>query len=66
MMHSFEFLHSWSELTRKGEMEKESLADYDEKKLEKIENTIGLVSIMDKFEEKFLKHIEPIFHSVER
>jgi hypothetical protein len=59
MMNSFEFLHSWSELTRKGEMEKESLADYDEKKLAKIENTIGLVRIMDQFEEKFLKD-EPL------
>ena len=58
-MNSFEFLHSWSELTRKGEMEKESLADYDEKKLAKIENTIGLVRIMDQFEEKFLKD-EPL------
>jgi hypothetical protein len=59
MMNNYEFLNSWPELTRKGEMEKESLADYDEKKLAKIENTISLVRVMAQFEEKFPKD-EPL------
>ncbi len=55
MMNHFQFLDNWSELRDKGEMEKESLADYDEKELAKIDNTIKLVGIIEEFEDKFLK-----------
>ncbi|MDB9823066.1 hypothetical protein OAC89_05125 [Deltaproteobacteria bacterium] len=55
MMNHFPFLDSWAELREKGEAEKESLADYDDKKLERIENIIGLVRNIEHFENKFLK-----------
>jgi len=55
MMNHFEFLDSWAELRDKGEMEKESLADYDNKKLARIENVISLVRNIEHFENKFLK-----------
>ncbi|MFC1868968.1 hypothetical protein ACFL0H_12660, partial [Thermodesulfobacteriota bacterium] len=55
MMNHFEFLDNWSELSDKGVMEKESLADYDDKKLSSIENIIGLVRNIEQFEAKFLK-----------
>ena len=55
MMNHFEFLHNWAELREKGEMEKESLADYDDKKIKRIENIIALVKIIELFESKFLK-----------
>ena len=55
MMNHFEFFDNWAELRDKGEMEKESLADYDAGKLDRIENIIGLVKIVELFENKFLR-----------
>ena len=54
MMKHFQFIDNWKELSSKGEMEKESLADYDEDNLAKIENIIALVRNVEHFEEKFL------------
>ncbi|MFH1488459.1 MAG: hypothetical protein ABII06_06110 [Pseudomonadota bacterium] len=50
MMNQFQFLDNWAELSVKGAMEKESLADYDASKLEKIENIIELVKTVEEFE----------------
>ncbi|MBW1800711.1 MAG: hypothetical protein JRJ85_08270, partial [Deltaproteobacteria bacterium] len=50
MTNHFQFLNNWSELSGKGDMEKESLADYEESKLAQIENIINLVKIIEKFE----------------
>jgi hypothetical protein len=55
MMNHFQFLDNWSELRDKGEMEKESLADYDEQKLTRIENIIKLVAVIEDFENMFLR-----------
>ncbi|MDY7035087.1 MAG: hypothetical protein SV375_02830 [Thermodesulfobacteriota bacterium] len=55
MMNHFQFLDSWPELVQKGEMEKEALADYDDEKLKRIENVIGLIEIIEEFEGMFLK-----------
>ncbi len=55
MINHFEFLDNWPELGKKGQMEKESLADYDDSKLSRIENVIGLVSTVEKFEKMYLK-----------
>ncbi|MBW2342985.1 MAG: hypothetical protein JRF53_03015 [Deltaproteobacteria bacterium] len=55
MINHLEFLDNWSELRQKGEMEKESLADYDDTKLLRIENVIKLVNTIEQFEERFLK-----------
>jgi len=55
MMNYFEFLNNWAELRQKGEMEKESLADYDDEKMASIEDIINLVRGMERFENKFLK-----------
>jgi hypothetical protein len=55
MTNHFEFLDHWSELKEKGEMEKESLADYDEYKLARIEDVIRLTNIIERFENMFLK-----------
>ena len=55
MMNRFEFLDNWAELTGKGEMEKESLANYDKKKIWEIEGLIDLVRILDRFNNKFLE-----------
>lgn len=54
MMKLFEFINNWSELGEKGLMEKESLADYDNDKLVRIENIISLINYVDHFEKKFL------------
>jgi len=65
MMNYFEFFDSWTELKQKGAMEKESLADYDEVKLSRIENIIRLEQIIITFEEKFLREDPlqlPIFY----
>jgi len=65
IMNYFQFLDNWSELRHKGEMEKESLADYDEKKLAGIENIIKLVEIKEQFEDRYLKEDPlqlPIFY----
>ncbi len=55
MMNYYEFINAWSELGQKGRMEKETLADYDDLKLEKIENVIRLVNTVDRFEQIYLK-----------
>ncbi|MBW1839928.1 MAG: hypothetical protein JRI49_08320, partial [Deltaproteobacteria bacterium] len=55
MINNLEFLDNWSELKQKGEMEKESLADYDDAKFLRIENVIKLVNTIEQFEERFLK-----------
>ncbi len=54
MMKHFRFIDNWQELAQKGEMEKESLADYDDDKLARIENVIALVKNVEHFDEKFL------------
>ena len=48
MMGYFEFLENWSELRKKGSMEKEALADYDDRKVAKIEEVIHLVDMPSK------------------
>ncbi len=55
MMNYFEFLGNWAELSQKGRMEKESLADYDEQRLGRIENVIKLVHKIEQFEKMYLK-----------
>jgi hypothetical protein len=55
MINHFEFLDNWNELRQKRQMEKESLADYDNKKLFRIENVIQLVNTIEQFEEMYLK-----------
>ena len=50
MMNHFQFLNNWPELNAKGEMEKESLADYEEKKLSEIESVINLAKIINEYE----------------
>ena len=55
MMNYFEFLDNWPELSKKGRMEKESLADYDAGKLFRIENVINLVKAIEQFEDMYLK-----------
>ena len=55
MMNQFQFLDNWSELGKKGKMEKETLADYDAEKLANIENIIKLVKTIEKFERVYFK-----------
>lgn len=55
IMSRFEFLDNWSKLKEKGQMEKESLAEYDNEKLSRIEDVIDLVSTIEQFEEMYLK-----------
>ncbi len=55
MMNHFQFIANWLELRRKGKMEKESLADYNDEKLSKIENVIKLVEMVELFETMYLK-----------
>ena len=55
LVDHFEFLDNWEELRQKGEMEKESLADYDPAKLLKIENIIKLIQTIEEFESRFLQ-----------
>ncbi len=55
MMNYYEFINAWSELGRKGQMEKEFLADYDDRKLERIENVIRLVNTVEQFKQGYLK-----------
>jgi len=54
MTNNFEFLHSWAELSKKGTMEKEALADYDQDKLRRIEDVITIVETADYFVSTFL------------
>jgi len=56
MMNQFRFLASWPELREKAEMEKETLADYDDEKLEKIGRVIKLVEIIDHFENLYFRN----------
>ncbi|MFC1580768.1 hypothetical protein ACFL4N_07620 [Thermodesulfobacteriota bacterium] len=65
MMNQFPYLDNWSELRRKGEMEKESLADFDDLKLAEIEDVIRLEVIIEDFENRFLRQDPlqlPIFY----
>jgi hypothetical protein len=55
MINHFEFIGNWSELRQKGQMEKEALADYDDRKLSRVENVIKLVNTVEEFEEMYLK-----------
>lgn len=54
MMNQFQFLDKWNELSSKGEMEKESLADYDETQVQRIENILGLLNVIETFEKQYL------------
>jgi len=54
MMNYFEFLDNWSDLRKKGPMEKEAIADYDRFRMARIENVIRLVDKMEQFEEMYL------------
>jgi hypothetical protein len=65
MIHYHEFLNNWSDLSQKGSMEKEALADYEEGKLSRLANVISLVEILDQFENKYLKSnliLLPVFY----
>ncbi len=65
LVEHFEFLDSWAELRLKGDMEKESLADYDPEKLQKIDNILRLIQTIEEFERLFLKEDPlrlPIFY----
>ena len=55
MMNQFLFLNHWSELMDKGEMEKETLADYDPEKLSAIERVISLIETADRFEKAYFR-----------
>lgn len=55
MINHFEFLDNWFELRQKGAMEKDALADYDDKRLSRIENVIRLVNTSEQFEQMYLK-----------
>ncbi len=55
MMNQFPFLSHWSELTDKGEMEKEALADYDQEKLSRMESVITLIETVDRFERAYFR-----------
>jgi len=55
MMNLFQFLGNWAELRSKGPMEKEALADYDEDKLRQIGSVLELLSVIDQFEDMYLK-----------
>jgi len=55
MINHLEFLYNWSDLTQKGPMEKEALADYNDRKLSRIENVIRLIKSVQKYEDLFLR-----------
>jgi len=55
MMNQFPFLNHWSELTDKGDMEKETLSDYDPEKLSRIERVIALIETVDRFERAYFR-----------
>ena len=59
MMNYFEFLDNWGELRQKGPMEKEALADYDDRKLDRIENVIRLVNTIEELEKMYLQ-LDPL------
>jgi hypothetical protein len=65
MIHHHEFLNNWAELSQKGPMEKEALADYEEGKRSRLANVINLVEILEQFEDKYLKSdslLLPVFY----
>lgn len=55
MINHFEFLQNWSELKQKGLMEKEALADYDGRRLLRIDNVINLAGAVEQFEKRFME-----------
>ncbi|MGE5839785.1 MAG: hypothetical protein ACM34H_07600, partial [Deltaproteobacteria bacterium] len=55
MMNQFKLLNQWPELKDKGDMEKETLADYDPEKLAGIEKVIGLIETVDRFERAYFR-----------
>lgn len=55
MKNRFQFLGHWTELPHKGFMEKEVLADYNEEKLEQIEDVLDLLRISRQLEEMHFK-----------
>ena len=55
MMNYYEFLDTWRDLKDKGPMEKEALADYDPKKIARVDNVIKLIDTIAHFERRFLK-----------
>ncbi|MEW6669750.1 MAG: hypothetical protein AB1512_31460 [Thermodesulfobacteriota bacterium] len=59
MMSQFQFLSVWPELSRMGEMEKETLADYDEEKLHQIDRILRLVHTIERFERAYFRE-DPI------
>ena len=63
MMNYAEFLAGWPELRKKGRMQKEALADYDEEKLARIENVIRLQKTVNQFEEMYFA-FDPLQHPV--
>ncbi len=65
MMNYYEFMNNWAELKQKGLMEKDVVADYDDSKLERIQNVIRLVDAVEQFETNFQstgKHELPAFY----
>ena len=63
MMNYAEFLAGWPELRKKGRMQKEALADYDEEKLARIENVIRLQKTVTQFENMYFA-FDPLQHPV--
>ena len=63
MMNYAEFLVGWPELRKKGRMQKEALADYDEEKLARIENVIRLQKTVTQFENMYFA-FDPLQHPV--
>ncbi len=55
MINHLEFLYNWSDLTQKGPMEKEVLANYNDRKLSRIKNVIRLIKSVQKYEDLFLR-----------
>lgn len=55
MMGHFRFLSNWAELGAKGKMEKESLAGYDQGKLDEIEKVIRLIRVIQDYEKMYFK-----------
>lgn len=60
MMNKIRFLNRWEELSSKGTMEKETLADYDSEGVKEINSIITLINTVEELEERFLKE-DPLF-----
>lgn len=56
MMNHFRFLSNWTELVFKGEMEKETLADYEGDRIREIERVIQLARNIRTFEDIHFKN----------